>query len=471
MYEVIRKYIKKSSLLERVALNVYEAIPHDVRNRFLLDPSFVYWTKLLKESEGWDLGRIRDFQFDQMKNLLVHSAKNVPHYRKLFSEIGFHPEKTSDFNDFRKIPFLLRKDVNEASVSMVDERLTLSALLRKSTSGSSGIPLLVYGDRAARAAFLAFRTSILGRAGYVPGAKEVMFWPMVSLGRRKSLPYMRYGNKLVLSIRHLTPYWLHRFVRMMIDFDPEWIMGYPSVLAVISSYIRDEQQVAFSRLRSVICYSETLYPWQRTLIEETFGARVFSMYSMIESVVIGGECELTDMMHLHPLYGYSECVDSGEGYKEIVATGLTSGVMPLIRYRTGDVVSGSDDSCPSCGRCHPVTDSLQGRINDFLVGRDGEIIPRLMPWLKTFPHVRQFRFDQEVPGKATLLISRGEGYRDANTEQIRLWVGDMLGILKDTISIEIEFVDEIHPLPSGKTMKVSQKLDIRDFLRQRRKVE
>jgi hypothetical protein len=112
-----------------------------------------------------------------------------------------------------------------------------------------------------------------------------------------------------------------------------------------------------------------------------------------------------------------------------------------------------------------VVDSLQGRINDFLIGKSGEIIPRLMPWIKTFPNVRQFRFHQEEPGRAELFISRGEGYTDRNTEEITFWLDSMLGIMRDSISITIEFIDQITLPESGKTRMVTQKLDVRSFLK------
>jgi phenylacetate-CoA ligase len=463
--ETVKKFLRKSSLLENMALHVYETIPYDIRNRLLLGPAFVRWTMLLKESESWDSGRFRDYQFAQAKNVLVHAAENIPYYRKTFPEIDFYPEKIKDFDDFRRIPLLLREEVSKSPESMVDERLSLKALILKRTSGSSGIPLRIYRDRAVDAAFLAFRKNILGRAGYVPGVREVMFSPMVSSGGRISLPYTRFGNKLILSIRHLSSQWLSRFVKMIADFNPEHIMGFPSVLAVVSSYIKHENPAVFPKLKSVISYAENIFDWQRTLIEEVFGVRVFSMYSMTEQAVIGGECEQTHKMHLHPLFGYSEFMDLADGYKEIVGTGFTSQCMPFIRYRTGDVVTESSDSCPGCGRSHVVVDSLQGRINDFLIGKSGEIIPRLMPWIKTFPNVRQFSFYQEEPGRAVLFISRAEGYTDRNTDEIKSWLDGMLGIMKDSISIEIAFVDQI-PLPeSGKTRMVTQKLDVRSFLK------
>ncbi len=463
--EFITRFLKKSSLLEKMAHNVYETIPYDIRNRMLLGRAFVRWTMLLKASEGWNFETFRNYQFEQTKNLLIHAAKNVYYYRDIFSAIDFHPEKMKDFDDFRKIPFLLREEVRKSSAKMIDKRLPMTALMLRSTSGSSGIPLEIYTDKSLKAAFLAFRKNILGRTGYVPGVKEVMFWPMVSHGKNISLPYMRYGNKLILSIRHLTPNWLSRFVRMITDFDPEYIMGFPSVLAIISSYIKHESSAVFPGLKSMISYAETIYDWQRNLIEEAFGVRVFSMYAMNENSVIGGECEHTNNMHLHPLYGYTEFIDSAYGYKEIIATGFANQCMPFIRYRTGDIVKESNDFCPSCGRYHVVVDSLYGRVNDFLVGRGGEVIPRLMPWIKTFPNVQQFQFYQEEPGRAALFISRGERYTDRDTIKIKVCLDDMLDIMKDSISIAIEFVDEIPSSRSGKAQMVNQQLDVRSFLK------
>lgn len=463
--ETIKKFLKRNSLLEHQALNLYETIPYRIRNRVLLGPAFVRWTTLLKQSEDWDRETFRAYQFEQIRKLLMHAAEHIPHYRKTFGEAGFSPDGLKDLDDFRRVPLLLREEVRDEPARLVDERRPVSTLMVAPTSGSSGVPLRIYRNREGRSAFLAFRTSILGRAGYIPGAREVMFWPMVNLGRHMSLPYIKYGRKLILSIRHLTQDWLRRFVKMISDFGPEHILGFPSVLSVVCSFIRHENPVVFPQLKSVISYAENIYDWQKTLIQETLGVRVFSMYSMTECPVIGGECEKTYNMHLHPLYGYTEFMDSTDGYKEIIATGFATRCMPFIRYRTGDLVTEYSDSCPACGRYHTVVGSLHGRVNDLIIGKGGEIIPRLMPWIKTFPNVRQFQFYQEEPGKAYLFILRGERYSYRDTEEIRSWLDNMLGIMKESISIEIEFVDAIPLPPSGKAVMVFQKLDVRSFLK------
>jgi len=63
------------------------------------------------------------------------------------------------------------------------------------------------------------------------------------------------------------------------------------------------------------------------------------------------------------------------------------------------------------------------------------------------------------------MIMKTERYTDRDTGQIKSWLDTMLGTMKNSICIEIEFVDEIPSTLSGKANMVSQYLDIRSFLK------
>jgi phenylacetate-CoA ligase len=324
--------------------------------------------------------------------------------------------------------------------------------------------MTIYKNREAEAAFFAFRTNLLGRIGHSPRSREVMLWHFIELGKRRNLPFIRYGNKLILSIRYLTGEWLSHYCDMMRTFEPEFVSGYPSALSILSSFMKNNHLSLFRRLRAVISYAETLYNWQRELIEESFSARVFSMYAMTESVALGGECEYSADLHIYPQHSFVELRDAGEDYKEIIGTGFTNYAMPLIRYQTGDLVQGFKELCTQCGRSHKTFKAIEGRVQDFLVGKTGELIPRLMPWIKTFPHVLQLQFYQEEPGRAVLKIVKGNGYTDSDTHYINERLDEMLGMMSTQITIEIVFVDHIQPAASGKVMMVDQKLDARRLL-------
>jgi len=461
--EVVKRFIKSSTLAEMTALNIYEWLPLSFRDRFFYGDAYINWLSLLKDADEWDKKKLDLYQFEQTKKILVHAKENIPFYREFFSDIGFSPTKMQSLSDMKTLPYLKRETVRDRALSFLDEHISPASLVKANTSGSSGIPLTLYRSREAIAAYLAFRLHILSRIGYTPKAREVMFWPMIELGKRRNLPFARFGNKLAFSIRHLTGDWLLKFYKMTQKFDAEYIFAYPSVLSIISSYIKRNSLPSIKKVKAVVTFGESLFEWQKEQIEEVFG-RTFSFYSMGERAVVGGECEYTSAIHMHPAYGFVEFVDSIQGYKEIVATGLTNDIMPLVRYKTGDVVTEYSQHCSQCGRSHTIVSKVVGRTQDFLIDKNREIIPMLMTWVKTFPHVLQFQFYQEEPGRAYLQILKDKGYKDSDTSYIKLKLDEMLGLMKQGITIDIVFVDEIQLMSSGKVQMVNQKLDIRDYL-------
>jgi len=106
----------------------------------------------------------------------------------------------------------------------------------------------------------------------------------------------------------------------------------------------------------VFAVSENLYPGQREYLESLFAAPVSSFYGMSEKAAFAAQCVHRDGYHVHETYGYVELVDErGEAITEpgvrgeIVATGLISTCVPLIRYRTGDYSAWLEGDCPAVG--------------------------------------------------------------------------------------------------------------------------
>jgi len=463
-FEVVKAFIKSTYLSEKAALNLYEWLPLSLRYRFFLGSTFFSWLSFLEESEHWSREKYVAYQFEQMKDLCMHALKNVPYYKKLFLDIGFYPQKVQSLDDFACLPYLTRETVRDKPGEFVDERILSKDLIKKQTSGSSGIPMTIYRNREAEAAFHAFRANLMGRIGHNLKAREVMLWSFIEIGKNKNLPFIKYGNKLILSARYISEEWFMRFYDMMRRFDPDYVSGYTSSLALLSSFIMRYNLPSCTHVKAVINYAETLYDWQRELIERAFGARAFSMYSMTESAALGGECECSGNLHIYPQHCFVELQDAAGNYKEIIGTGFTNYAMPFIRYQTGDLVRGFTESCTLCGRHHTTFKTIEGRVQDFLVGKNGEIIPRLMPWIKIFPNTTQCQFFQDEPGKAYIKIMRGERFSDSDAFCIRSRLREMLGPMNDMIDIEMIFVDHMPSAPSGKLKLVEQKLDMKVFL-------
>jgi phenylacetate-CoA ligase len=97
-------------------------------------------------------------------------------------------------------------------------------------------------------------------------------------------------------------------------------------------------------------------PATRAKIEAAFGARAFDLPGLTEIAAWGFECDArAGLTHVHEDYVYPEVLDDeGRPVKpgergELVFTSLYRKAMPLLRYRTRDVVQLADRRCP-CGR-------------------------------------------------------------------------------------------------------------------------
>lgn len=97
-------------------------------------------------------------------------------------------------------------------------------------------------------------------------------------------------------------------------------------------------------------------PATKARIEAAFGARAFDLPGLTEIAAWGFECDArAGLVHVHEDYCYPEVLDDDDrpvdpgGRGELVFTSLYRKAMPLLRYRTRDVVQVADRRCP-CGR-------------------------------------------------------------------------------------------------------------------------
>src|SRR5437879_7494297 len=97
-------------------------------------------------------------------------------------------------------------------------------------------------------------------------------------------------------------------------------------------------------------------PATKAKIEAAFGAKAFDLPGLTEIAAWGFECDArSGLTHVHEDYCYPEVLDEDDrpvkpGEKgELVFTSLYRNAIPLIRYRTRDIVQVADRKCP-CGR-------------------------------------------------------------------------------------------------------------------------
>ena len=129
-------------------------------------------------------------------------------------------------------------------------------------------------------------------------------------------------------------------------------------------------------------------PWTHSMrkeIEARWALKAVDIYGLSEIIGPGVaiECvEGQDGLHLFSDHFYPEIIEP-DGEKpvaagesgELVITTLTKEGIPLLRYRTGDIVSMTEEQCPHCGRTSPRISKVKGRTDDMLIIRGVNVFP------------------------------------------------------------------------------------------------
>jgi phenylacetate-CoA ligase len=141
------------------------------------------------------------------------------------------------------------------------------------------------------------------------------------------------------------------------------IVSDPFWLARLTEIARERGRPGPMKL--LIGGGEGMTPRTRAELETFWGALVCMTYASTEAAtILGFECTHRAGYHLNEFDFCVEIADpDSDGYGEVVLTTASRRVMPLIRYRTGDVARWVPEPCP-CGLPFRRLSSLRGRLDE-----------------------------------------------------------------------------------------------------------
>src|SRR5207253_162083 len=148
------------------------------------------------------------------------------------------------------------------------------------------------------------------------------------------------------------------FLERLNRYRPDVIVAYTNPLYVFAQSLEERRLAPFSP-KAIIVGAEKLFPFQRALIEKVFAAPVFETYGSREFMLIGGECDRHEGLHLTAETLLVEVLDDDarptpEGEEgNVVITDLSNYGMPFVRYVNGDRAVAGWGTC-SCGRGLPL---------------------------------------------------------------------------------------------------------------------
>jgi len=415
--------------------------------------------KELEASQWWPRERIRALQVERLRALAASAYAHTPYWRRVMDEHGIAPDSIRSLDDVRRFPFINRQTLQTHREEMVWRGEGRRILLAR-TSGSTNEALQFYTSSNRESHITAARMRGHEWAGVRPGDKEVYFWAApVEINAQGRLRQARdfltnnyFSNALLLNA-DLAPRYIAHWARWRVNC----IFGYVSSVTLLARLVRkqglDLRPLRDGGLRAIVTTSEILSDVDRQFITETFGVPACDSYGLREGGLIGHDCErgtlhTTDEQLILEVIDPQTLQPATDGTGELVVTMLLSQVQPVIRYRTGDIVTMSEACCP-CGRTLRSLKVSGGRMMDFIVTRNGNWVScvAVLYVARTIPGIVHFQARQERVGHVHLVLAVDENFPPDGKEQV---LRQMRARLKSDDEMTLEIVDDIEPAPSGK---------------------
>jgi phenylacetate-CoA ligase len=329
-------------------------------------------------------------QETRLREQVYHAYRSSPFYRRKFDAVGLKPDEIRTLADIRKIPFTTKDELKESQAEhpLWGDFLAVpfeDCLRVHMTSATTGRPL----------AFLDTKDDWYGfyhsyaRSLYAYGVrKSDMVMAAFSYG-----PWIGYWSgfyaaqdvgALVFPAGGFTT-----------DQRLDALLTYPiTVLGCTPSYALFLAEQAAKKGIDLATQTKVRITWHtgepgasipatKARIEAAFGAKAYDLPGLTEIAAWGFECDArVGLVHVHEDYCYPEVLGEDDrpvrpgDTGELVFTSLYRKAMPVLRYRTRDVVRLADRACP-CGRTLLALDGgVLARLDDMKKIRGIIVYPR-----------------------------------------------------------------------------------------------
>jgi phenylacetate-CoA ligase len=435
------------------------------RRRF--GPGFYRALEWLKQTQQWSQQQLLQYQNQQLRWLIPYCYANVPYYRRIMDERGLSPDDFQTRDDLCKLPILTKQDVRQNGNEMISRDVDRRELISIWTSGTTGPSLKLWTVQEA----IEFQWALWWRhrswLGLNPTDRFATFSGNTIVPRwQKGPPYwrtVRSMNQLYFSVYHLSTKTIADYAAALDCFQPKYISGYPSAIYLFATLLERSGLRLKHRPQYVVTGAETQLHWQKEQIERII-APCSEHYGLAEQCANLSKCE-KGIFHEDMEYAILEHlpVDKNDptGPVRMIQTGFVNRAMPFIRYDAGDVATNSPMPC-ECGRPSDTMISIDGRIDSFIVTREGRMVGRLANLFKGMVNIVEAQLVQEEIDSIRVRVVRGSEFSRADEVELVNRIGSRIG---EGIDISFDYVERIERSATGKFRAVISRVGS-EYLRQ-----
>lgn len=343
---------------------------------------------MIPEIEKATSAHIKAFQEGKLKELMAYLQQNSPYYKRLFEAHKIKPDTINKLDDLAKIPTTTKEQLQQYN----DDFLCVpkSKIVDfVTTSGTLGEPVTV-GQTDADLDRLAYNEAIsFACAGIGP---DDILQLTTTLDRRfmAGLAYFLGARKLGAGIIRVGAGIPELQWDTILKFKPTYLIVVPSFLLKLIQYAeQNEIDVNASGIKGAICIGESLRNQDFSLnilatkIKSAWDIELYSTYASTEMSTAFTECEAQQGGHQHPELIIVEVLNDNENVVpagsvgELTITTLGVEAMPLLRFKTGDMVVAHTSGC-SCGRNTTRLGPLVGRKKQMIKYKGTTLYPPAM---------------------------------------------------------------------------------------------
>lgn len=416
-----------------------------------------YWEALRAIRRQYSPAQTQALQDSRLRSLVTYSFQHVKYYQELSQRLGLKSDAIRSAGDLSRLPFLTKQELRDRLWDFLPHSLPACRVTR--TSGSTGIPVCIFADWHSRRCNSAAAIRHFQAVG-VPFVGTPILTVLKTQAERDRAPHWVVAQGIHRKY-YLNPYVTAQenrdyAVRLHVRLRRPVLTGIATALGAFATAVRDGVFPAFTP-RVVLAGGELLLPTVRDLLASTFQTQVLDTYACNEARNIAWQCRAGHGYHINAENLIVEIVRGetpaplGE-VGEVVLTDLNRKVMPIIRYKNGDLARFTDQPCP-CGCRLPMLLEIVGRTGQNVRLPDGRVV--LWNELKsqmTHPLIRQFQLEQDPYGAFTIrYVPERGGDTGALDDLLRRRFDPILG---RTIPVQIERVSIIPPAPGGKSQLV-----------------
>jgi len=328
---------------------------------------------------------IKIFQEEKLKIALQYLQAHSPFYQNLFMKNKINIDKIRYLSDLQQIPFTIKQDLqlyNNDFLCVRREKIIDFI----TTSGTLGDPV-TFAMTDKDLDRLAYNEKISFECAGVKPSDIVQLMTTIDKRFMAGLAYflgLRALGAGIVRVGNGIPELQWDTIERI---KPNTIMCVPSFILHIIKYA-EEHGIDYrnSSIKKVVCIGENLRAQDFSLnllgkrIKEKWDIELFSTYASTEMATTFAECEFGCGGHHHPELIICEVIDSegnivtdGE-VGELVITTLGVEGMPLLRFKTGDLVSFHTEKC-RCGRNSMRISPVVGRANHLLKFKGTTLYP------------------------------------------------------------------------------------------------